>query len=418
MSATRAAWLPSAGGRRLALLALARAGASLLGLGAVLLIARALPPAELGRWSLALAVQGYALHLGEFGLRGVVTTEAARAGGRLPELLARYLRLRLAMTLAALAVTLLACAAWWPGELFLVGMVTASLLPIALQLDWLALGAGRDRLAAALLLVRPVAFLTLLALLPGPPGVLAIAVCWLAAWLMAALASWTCLDRPAGTAPGAVPAAGTMLRRGASLALVTLSNQAQLSADLLAVGLILGPDAAGDYYLAGQVLVAALVFANAAGQIALARLPALAQAPDRLRAAVRADLARLLAVAAPAALAMALLAPLLVPALFGAEHAGAALALCWLLPWFLLQHVTTLLQAALTAAGREAAVLRANAVGIAVLLPALVLAAGVSALPAFALARSAAELARLAALLPALRRVQFPPLPELSPNIP
>ena len=132
----------------------------------------------------------------------------------------------------------------------------------------------------------------------------------------------------------------------------------------------------------------------------------------------RADLAHLLAVAAPAALAMALLAPLLVPALFGAEHAGAALALCWLLPWFLLQHVTTLLQAALTAAGREAAVLRANAVGIAVLLPALVLAAGVSALPAFALARSAAELARLAALLPALRRVQFPPLPELSPNIP
>jgi hypothetical protein len=62
------------------MLALAR-GASLLGLGAVLMIARSLPPSELGRWSLALAVQGYALHLGEFGLRAVVTTEAARAGG-------------------------------------------------------------------------------------------------------------------------------------------------------------------------------------------------------------------------------------------------------------------------------------------------------------------------------------------------
>ena len=77
-----------AGARRLATLGVARGLAALLGLAGVLLVARALTPDQLGRWSLALAVQGYALHLGEFGLRSVVTTEAARAGAALPALLA------------------------------------------------------------------------------------------------------------------------------------------------------------------------------------------------------------------------------------------------------------------------------------------------------------------------------------------
>ena len=78
--------VPAAGGWSCS--AAARGGAALLGLASVLVVARALSAEDLGRWSLALAVQGYALHLGEFGLRAVVTTEAARAGRRLPELLA------------------------------------------------------------------------------------------------------------------------------------------------------------------------------------------------------------------------------------------------------------------------------------------------------------------------------------------
>ena len=104
---TAPAWWPGAGTRRLATLGIARGLASAFGLAGVLLVAHALTPAELGRWSLALAVQGYALHLGEFGLRSVVTTEAGRTGSRLQELLRRYLALRLALSLAALgAVTL------------------------------------------------------------------------------------------------------------------------------------------------------------------------------------------------------------------------------------------------------------------------------------------------------------------------
>ena len=384
MTAARVARPAHAGAGSLAILALARLGVSLLGFAAVLLVARALAPAELGRWSLALAIQGYALHLGEFGLRSVVTTEAAQAGRGL---LARYLALRLGLSVLALAATLAGCALFRPDDLLLVGLATASILPIALQLDWLALVDGRDRLAAFLLLVRPLAFLLLLLALPVPAGPVAVAASFLAAWTVAAIASWICLDRVEGPPSGPVPTAPAMLRRAAGIAAVTLSNQAQLSADLLAVGLVLGPAAAGDYYLAGQILVAALVFANAAGQLALAR-----------RTALRPDLGRLIGLALATALGLALLAPPLLPRLFGAEHAGAAPILWWLLPWFVLTHATTLLQAALTAAGREAAVLRANLLGLALLAAGLAIAALVPSAAAFALARGLAEAARLAFL--------------------
>jgi O-antigen/teichoic acid export membrane protein len=67
---------------RLLVLGGSRAAAAVLSFGAATLLARALPPEALGTWALALAVQGYALHLGELGLRSVITAAAAREPGR------------------------------------------------------------------------------------------------------------------------------------------------------------------------------------------------------------------------------------------------------------------------------------------------------------------------------------------------
>jgi hypothetical protein len=99
-----------------------------------------------------------------------------------------------------------------------------------------------------------------------------------------------------------------------------------------------------------------------------------------------------------------------------------------LLPWFLLQHPTTLLQGALTAAGRGRCVLRCNLVMVTALAPALALAAASGSLLLFAAARAVGEAARLAALLAALppeaRAALLPkpcrpvPLPQLSPDPP
>jgi lipopolysaccharide exporter len=397
LSAAARRW-PGQGARRLATLGAARGAASLLGLATVMVVARLLDPHELGRWSLALAVQGYALHAGEFGLRSVVTTEAARAGNSLAALLRRYLGLRLPLSLAALGAVVLGTAALRPQDVLLIGLVALSIFPIALQLDWLALVDDRAGLAAFLLLVRPLAFLALVGLWPGELTAVRLASCYLASWCLAAALSWAALRRGPPAHVGNVPSPRSMLRRGAALAAVTLTNQAQLSADLLVVGWSLGAAAAGDYYLASQIATSALLFANASGQIALARLPALAGQPERLAAAVAAEALHLLLFACPTALALGLLAPLLVPALFGAEHGGAATALLWLLPWFLLQHLTTLLQGALTAAGREGAVLGGNAAMLLVLAPGLALATTGTTLAGFAAARAAAEVARVAAL--------------------
>jgi O-antigen/teichoic acid export membrane protein len=395
---------PEPGARRLLLLAGARGLASLLGFLGVLLTARLLGPDELGRWSLALAIQGYALHVAEFGLRGVATTAAARAPAMLPGLLRRYLALRLLLAALVLSAVALGAASFRPEAAVLVGLATLAIFPVALQLDWLALVDDRPGLAALPLVARPLGFLLLLAAWPGERGPMAVACCHLASWWLAAGLSWTALRRLPPAAGARPPAMPELLRRGAPLMLVTLTNQAQLSADLLVVGFSLGATAAGDYYLASQIVVAALLFANATSQIVLARLPACLGEPVLFLRMLSGEARRLLQVATVMALGLGLLGPTLLPALLGAEHAGAAGALLWLLPWLLLQHATALAQAALTAVGAERAALRGNLVLLLALAPALGAAAATGTLPAFALARGAAELARAASLMLALRR--------------
>ena len=196
-----------------------------------MLVARALTPDQLGSWALALAVQGYALHVGEFGLRSVVTTEAARAAVALPELLRRYLRLRLALTLVTVALVTLGAALLRPQDALLIGLVTLSIVPIALQLDWLALVDDRAALAAVLLLVQPLVFLALVGLYRSDLTPTFLAVCYLGSWALSALASCTALRRTPVRHRGDLPTPSEMLRRGAALALVTVTNQAQLSAD-------------------------------------------------------------------------------------------------------------------------------------------------------------------------------------------
>lgn len=397
-----------AGAGRLLGLGAARGVASLLGFLGVMVVAQALGPADLGRWSLALAVAGFALHLGEFGLRSVVTTELGRAGALWRQLLRRYLVLRLTLTTLTLALVLLGAHVIRPESLALIALATLSILATALQVDWIALVDDRRGLAALPLVVRPLAFLALIVAWPGEAGVAAVAACYLASWWAAAAVSWPAFRR--GDIPpvtGIVPGAGRMLGRGAPLMLVTFTNQAMLSADLLVAGWSLGLAEAGDYYLASQVAVAGLLFANAANQLALARLPKLRNEPKAFAAALGGEARQLLGLALLLAAAVGLAGPWLLPLVFGAEHAGAAGALLALLPWLVLQHLSQLLQGALTAAGGERAVLRANLAMVAVLALMLAGAALGGALVGFALARSLAEAARLWWLTLALLRAGF-----------
>lgn len=365
-----------------------------------MVLARSLAPEALGVWALALAVQGYALHLGEMGLRSVVTAEAGRQCGSMARLLRRYLALRLGISGLVLAIVTAGAWAIVPGHAAIVSLAAASIVAAALQLDWMALADDRPAVAAALLLARPLVFLVALLLWPRPLTPAAVAILFLAAWLAAAALSWLALRRD--SSGPAEPAPTGMLRRGAPLCAVTVLNQALLSGDLLLAGAMIGPAAAGHYYVASQVATSGLMLANAAGQAALARLGRHADDAGGFAAALRQEARAVVGCGLVLTAAILLLAPWLLPLLFGPAQAPAAPLLVALLPWFLLQHPTTLMQGALAAVGCGDRVLRANLVMLAALGPALLLAALSGSLVLLALARGLGEAARLAALLAAL----------------
>jgi len=374
-----------------------RALAACLGFFATLLIARALPPETLGLWSMAIAVQGIALHFGEAGLRTVATAETARTPRLARVYLRRTVALRLAISSAVIVLASLAAALWTAGDWRLTALLLTSLWPIALQLDWLPLALGRNRLAAGFLLVRPLAFVLLLLAAPMASEPSALARLFLAAWWIAALATWPCvglLPQPAGSGLGTA----ALLRTALPIAAGTVASQLLLGLDILLVGARFGPAEAAYYFLASAVLVAGLVAANGLGQTALARMAARAADPALFRAALAADLRLVSGVALGTALAAVGLAPWLLPLAFGPAYAPAAAVLVWLVPWFVLAQATTILQSALTAAREGDRLLAAN------LWMALAFAAGLAAawqletLWAFALARGAAELVRFVAL--------------------
>ncbi|MEZ5859834.1 MAG: hypothetical protein R3D28_12820 [Geminicoccaceae bacterium] len=140
----------------------------------------------------------------------------------------------------------------------------------------------------------------------------------------------------------AAPGRRRLLRLALPVAVATVASQLLLSLDLLLVGARFGPAVAAQYYLASAILVAGLVVANGLGRAALARLAA---ATGTGWAALEADLRLVGAVAALAAVTVLGVVPHSSRLAFGAAYAPAASLLVWLLPWFVLQHATAVLQA-------------------------------------------------------------------------
>lgn len=399
---------------RLAALGGARALAAGLGLLAMLQLAPAAGPTVLGAWSMLLAVQGWSLHLSECGLRTAVTALGGRTRGGPRALLPTYLGTRLLLAVLVGGLALLLCDRLAPQHLPALALVLSSLIAIALQLDWLALVEDRPVTAGLLLLVRPAAWCLLLAIVEGPLGLERLSALFALAWALAAVASWPLLrggEAPAGGGE-APPGPRQLLRIGAPLALVTLTNQGLLAADLFLVGLLLGLETAGAYYLASSLVVAGLVLANAANQIATARTGVLLREPEALAAELHRQLATATAVGAGLGLAIAVVAHRLVPALFGPAFAEAVPPLLALLPWLVLQHPSAVLQGALAGANRGRTLLAGNLAMAGALAAALLPALALGSVVGCALARTVAEAARLVVLGCAARRYLFAAQPE------
>lgn len=404
-----------------------RALVACLGFIATILIARALSPAMFGIWSMGLVVQGLALHLGEAGLRSVTTVEIARMPDLARYYLHRSIGLRLLISTAVIAATSLGC--WTAsrigvgsGDWRLTALLSTTLWPIALQIDWLPLALGRNRLTAGLLLVRPAVFVLLLLALPAVDDPMRLAWLFIAAWWLAAAATWPCLclaSRSDASRDGL--AWPRLLRLALPIGAGTVASQALLGLDVILVGTRFGAADAAYYYLASAVLIAGLVVANGLGQTTLARMGARAGDAPAFRLALGADLHLVAGVAAVIGVAAASLAPLLLPLAFGRAYAPAAGLMLWLLPWFVFAHVTTILQAAMAAGRAGDRLLQANLWTVLGFAAALAVAWRVETLWAFALARGLAEGLRLVLLwhhLPSGFRPSYPsfsaPFPSSS----
>lgn len=377
-----------------------RLAAALIASLAMLVAARDAGPVVIGVWSMALCLQGYALQLAEFGLRSVATTEAIRTRGGATALLRRYLVMRLLLSVAVISAGLGVTAIVQPAHSLLMAVVLLSLIPAGLQLDWMALVEGRHLAASLSLLARPAVFLLALMSMSSGLTPTAIALAFLLSWVAAAVVSLpSCRGMIRVQGEAAPPSAEAMLRSGIGFAAVSLLAQLQLGADLLVVGWFLGAETAGAYYLASAVAVAGTVLANAAGQLALARMASLRNSPAGFRASARRLCVAGIGLGLLITVPITALAPPLLVRFVGESFAPAATLLLWLAPWTALVHLTTPLQAALGAVGQQRSVLRANIAMAAVLLPVLGLAAWLAAPWAFAVARLLAELTRLAFLI-------------------
>ncbi|MCB9944743.1 MAG: lipopolysaccharide biosynthesis protein [Geminicoccaceae bacterium] len=375
-----------------------RVMAMMLNLVAMTVIARSLGPHELGIWSIMLALHAYGVHLGEFGLRSVVTAEAGYVGGACRHLIANYLSLRLSISGIVFVMAIVA-SAFMPPDMRLAAVVmAASLFAVSLQLDWIALARNHAIEAGLLLLVRPLAMLTLTMLVSGLEHASSVAMIFTASWSLSALVSSITLRAPPPAAAELLRAP-TLLHLGLPLMASTLISQAQANLDLLFVGYAFGTREAGYYYLATAIVTAALVPANAMGQLAMARLAPLRGQMDVFRRRLARELGLAACLALSGAAALALLGPFLLPMIFGNAFAPAAGPMLYLLPWLVLASLTSVTQGALIAIRRQKTVLWANIAMLGMLALALPLAGRSGLLEAFAISRAVAECTRLAMLL-------------------
>ncbi len=374
--------------------------AALAGFAAAALLARRVEPATLGLFAMAIALEAHAAQLAELGLRSYVTALAGRDGAAARAFLPRYVGVRLAAALLLLLLGALAAPLLLPAAPGVLVLALLALPLVALHADWAALARGRTLEAALLVALRPLLWCGLLLILPPPTSAGELVALWLLAWAGAVAAALPALRHlPQGRA-SPPPPLGTALRQALPLGISSLTGQLQLALDLYLVGLVLGPEAAGRYWLAASVAVAASVLANAGQQWSLARLARAATAPAALAAALRQTLLGLVLLGTFAAAALALVAPALVPLAFGPGHGEVAALLPAFAPWLWLRHATGVLQAAHAAAGRGRRLLRADGAAVAALLLGLALALPLGALGAVALSRAAAELVRMVSLLP------------------
>lgn len=352
--------------RTLASLASGEVAARLLGFAATVYLARTLGAGPFGVVGFALAVRLYLVAAVEAGIDSTGVREVARDRASLAEVVPALLHARLVVAVGLAVLTAAAALALLPApDGPVLAAYALTLVPIAANPRWVAIGLGRARAAAAARVAGELVLLALALLLVRiPADVGKVPLAQVAGDVAAAAFVAVALAR-AGSALRVGrswrPAAG-VLRQSLPLAGHALLGLVMFNADLLFLRAFRDRVEVGQY-AAAYTLVS--FFVNLGVTYYHSLLPAMSRLEGqaaRLQAVYGLALARALAAGLPVAVGGAAIASGVLRLFFGEGYVRAAVPLAVLLASIPVSLFRNVAQAGLVAGGRPDALLRTSLV--------------------------------------------------------
>lgn len=407
---------PGAGvGRGFLELSLGEAFARLVSFGVTVYLARALGPEIYGVIVLATAIMSYIGPVMDSGVELLGVHDVAHDRARLPSLLPTYLGARLLLAGVLIVVVDGVGLLLFPhAEGAILAAYVFLLAPMALNTRWVHLGLERrgivsiSRIASELLTA-----LLIVIMVQNADDVAQVPLAQILGESLAAFLLMRALPKVAITVreffrPAIVP---TLYRRSWPLVLNALLGLVIFNSDFFFLRIYRSSATLG-YYAAAYALVG--FFLNVGNSYQMTLMPAASRSlgdPDRERTLYHGAMAQVFAGVFPVALGGCLVAPRLVPSVFGAEYLPSVLPLqilLWALPVALVRNVA---QAVMIAHGRQDQMLLAStaaAIGNIVLNLALIPTLGMMGA---AIVTVATESVRTVPMLRLLSRAGLPMAP-------
>ena len=218
-------------------------------------------------------------------------------------------------------------------------------------------------------LVQPITYLVAMILLRLIDRLSLLSLSWalvLSTGVALAYAYMTCrtLRLTGGTARSSL--VRVLVRYGLAEASAGVPLTLNQNLDKVMLAGLVGASDLGRYAVAMSVVSIAAPFATAISSVFFPRLARERGQSEGARNLARRSVQAVVALSLPLTVLLALVGPWAIPAVFGAEFAGAGVLLWWLAPATFFRSISTVLAGLLRGAGRPALIARSQAMGVAV----------------------------------------------------
>jgi O-antigen/teichoic acid export membrane protein len=262
-------------------LSLGHVTAKAIGFGAAVLLARYLDPATLGLYASLAVALGFGLAACNWGTDALGIRSVAREPASAAAIATSVARFRLATV--SLGCVIGVVAGIMTGAVSLIAPLVTCLVAFAFRRDWVLLAKGDLRAVSLALLAREVVFLALVVALVRPrPELHGALWCLAAAEVAWTLATYAFARHNPPSSTG-LPQR-TWLRDGWPIAVVSVMTLANNKVDVPLLALIKGPEEAGPYWAAYNVLFAAMTFAALLTRVVLPEMSRNAQVSQQYEA--------------------------------------------------------------------------------------------------------------------------------------